>query len=764
MILRHPLVAVFLGVVATPVAYAQTAEPEPTEPDAATPSSEPTEPDAPAPPSEPTQSDAPTSPSEPAEPEPPASPSEAASEPPATPSADDEAERKGDVVDVGEPDELGTVVVTAERPAIALSDVPGATHIIDGDAVANKRALTTADVLAFTPGVFATASGANDGIKIGIRGSGISNNQQYRTGVDFLFDGLSMPGLAQATPPALFEPYGLEYTEVLIGSNAFDYGSLALGGAINFVSKTGYTAEPFKIRFDGGSYGYVKAQASSGAVVGHADYYLSATASRADGYQTHTSSRNFRLLGNFGYKFSDKVTNRVYYRLGQVYFQAPGNLTLAQLLENPRQGNPTTIAADAYWQNDLNFWVGDKLTFQIDPDNELVVGGTANHAPLWINNRGVEGGTAGYYTETNVTGTVQYSRKGKLFTRDNVTRAGFRLNYVIDSSAHAKDLSVTTSPTYGQDVTQSRQDGTNNQVLSLSNDLNVIHRLWLRTGISGIRTQTRNHLVIARGTIDNTNDDYEQWDFNYVVGLRYDIKPDFQVFANVSRSVEPVVAANNRHPSTNFLTRIVHQTGTTIEVGTRGRVSIFEGSLSVYRTDLLNELLSVEIDPGPPAVRQTTNGSPTVHQGIEAGLNIRLLEPAKDHLLALRQTYTYNEFFFKNDADFANNKLPGLPPHYYQAELAYNHPSGFNAGVNVRYVSDYFVDYGNSLSAPAYGLLGARVGFEQKNWEVHAEGSNLTNQYFATSARTQYNLGGADFATFLPGDGIGFFGGLSFHY
>ena len=52
------------------------------------------------------------------------------------------------------------------------------------------------------------------------------------------FDGLPLTG-AGGTPYELFEPLGLEYTEVLRGGNAFDYGSVALGGAINYVTKSG---------------------------------------------------------------------------------------------------------------------------------------------------------------------------------------------------------------------------------------------------------------------------------------------------------------------------------------------------------------------------------------------------------------------------------------------------------------------------------------------------------------------------------------------
>jgi len=665
---------------------------------------------------------------------------------------------------------------TAASPVAAaaeetLTQLPGAVHFADGDELSRKRAFTTADALSLQPGVFATASGGNDGIKLSIRGSAISNNQMYRTGIDFLFDGLSMPGLAQATPAANFEPLGISYTEILVGSNAFDYQSLALGGAINYVSITGYEASPFQARVDVGSYGYIKGQVSTGGVTGKADYYVSLTSARADGFQNHTQSENFRVLANFGYKFSESTTNRLYFRFANSFFETPGNLRKSQIEADPSQGNPTTTASNAYFDATKNIWVGNKTTIQIDPDSQLEIGETFNYTPLYINSQGVSGGYAGGYRDTNVTQSIHYKTAGTLFDRDSITKVGFRNNWVLDSFARTDDFSLVSSPTYGQQIRRSDQDGTNNQVLSASNNLEVAKNLWLLSGASAIRTEIANHVTIGPGVINNANDDYDQYDYNYVLGLRYDVKPDVQVFANVSRSVEPVVAANNRTPTFNSLTKIENQTGTTFELGTRFKSGIFAGSVSLYRTDLRNELLSTAIQTVPTLVTQTINASPTVHQGIEVGLDTTLWQDLTGdqdapHRIVFRQTYTLNDFYFENDSLWGSNELPGVPKHYYQAELIYDHPSGFYAGVDARYASSYYADYANSLSADAYVVFGAKIGYAppKKSWDTYLQVTNFTDEHYATSARTFNNAGGLDAAQFLPGDGIGVYAGFSFRY
>ena len=75
--------------------------------------------------------------------------------------------------------------------------------------------------------------------KVSIRGSGIESDDEP-LGVEFLLDGLSFN---QGDGEAIIEDFDvstLKYAEVYRGANAFKYGSLTLGGAINLVPFTGY--------------------------------------------------------------------------------------------------------------------------------------------------------------------------------------------------------------------------------------------------------------------------------------------------------------------------------------------------------------------------------------------------------------------------------------------------------------------------------------------------------------------------------------------
>jgi iron complex outermembrane receptor protein len=168
----------------------------------------------------------------------------------------------------------------------------------------------------------------------------------------------------------------------------------------------------------------------------------------------------------------------------------------------------------------------------------------------------------------------------------------------------------------------------------------------------------------------------------------------------------------------------------------------------------------------------TTNVQRSIHQGIEASVEIELLReifiPKRGSLsgdrLSFDQSYTLNDFHFDGDPVYGDNRIAGIPIHVYEAQLLYQSPSGFYAGPNLQCnLSRYPVDEANTLFADSYVLLGFRAGFRRNNgFSVFIDCRNLTNQRYASSidviadARTEPNP-----EIFHPADGRSIYGGVS---
>lgn len=660
---------------------------------------------------------------------------------------------------------LETVVVTGQKSAgekIAeqeLKEIPGGGSVVSSEQVEQGRASTNQDILAYQPGVYAQSAGGADGIKISIRGSAINRGAGFfRSGILMEFDGLPVTGPG-GTPYELFEPLGLSYTEILRGANAFDRGALTLGGAINYVTKTGYEARPLELRYEGGSWDYRKRQISSGQVIDNFDYYVSLTDSDRDGFQDQTRGNSNGVAANFGYRFSPALQTRFYYRYRDTDNETPGALTREQIEDDPTQSLPLNKRLDLSRVQQGSTWIANKTTLLLDDTSSLEFGGVFHDYPIDIRSS-----ERSLWSHHDVSLSLKYLRQDQLFGLASKSTLGLLSTKQLDGDVHTYGNNPDLA-NYGRLLKVADYSGSADHVLFASNDLEVAPDLWLTTGLSWINNRRDSEITFP------VTDKYSRNSHNWAprVGLRYDITPDVQLFSNLSKSVEPANSWSYASGSTS--TALYHkdlkeQKAVTFEVGARARAGIFEGSLSVYRSEVENELLTVELFPATAttsAVTSEANASDTIHQGIEFGLDTLLWNAGESHQLVLRQSYTYNDFFYRDDDVFGGNALPGLPKHFYQAELHYQHPTGFYAGLNLQSASSYAVDYADSFHTASYTIFGATVGYDHPSgdWKVYLDARNLGNEYYAASVSPGYDDKGKDAARSNPGDKFGLFGGVT---
>ncbi|MFI8559529.1 TonB-dependent receptor family protein [Pseudomonas putida] len=657
--------------------------------------------------------------------------------------------------------ELGQVLINDEQQSelddvrARLQQVPGGSNLIDMHRVGQGRVASNQDVLAYQPGVFAQSAG-NDGIKLSIRGSGINRAPgAHGSGVYTMFDGLPVTGPG-GTPYELFEPLWLSRAEVLRGANGFDQGALALGGAINYVTHTGYDAAPLQLRYEVGSRGYQHRHISSGQVLGNLDYYVALTDSEYDGYQEHSSGSAKGIAANVGYRFNPNLETRFYLRYRETENDLAGRLTKQQIKHDPRAANAAYLSRDDSRPQPGSTWVANKTTFYLEDDSRLEAGLVYHDYPMDLR----EGPMRLKVAYSDVSGTLNYVRRDTLFGHDSKTTVGWRTTkHLPNSGASQFARSGDVFGPRSRDFTYQGSD----TVVHIGNDLELIPDLWLTSGLAMVYTRRESAVTWP----DNGGKvSQHDWDYAPRLGLRYDISPQLQVYGNLSRSVEPP------HPwaliwSSPVATQPIemqNQTATTLELGARGDSLLGRWDLAWYYSQVRHELLLAEIVQGMPA--KEFNASPTVHQGVEAGLDSTLWEQPGTGRLSLRQAYTFSDFHYRDDDQFGDNRLPGIPMHYYQAELRYDWPSGFYAGINTQMASKVQVDYANSYHADAYTLLGARLGWDspKQDWQTWLDLRNLTNKRYAATVTPGYDDAGQDVARSTPGEGFGVYAGVSYSF
>ncbi|MCG2842443.1 TonB-dependent receptor [Sandaracinobacter sp. RS1-74] len=679
--------------------------------------------------------------------------------------ADNAASSDQDILVIGDRERLAEAKKAAR-------DTAGAVSIIDSSEVEKGRSGNLEDLLAFQPGVFAQAADGTGAVKISIRGSGIQTSPGYfREGIKFLYDGLPLTGPG-GTPDEMLDGAAVNYTEVLYGANAFRYSAATLGGAINYSTHTGATAPGFRVSVSGGSFGNVQAQASVGLTTENGDYFLAVKHERRDGYREGTYGgepitnwgRGNNIIANVGYRFSPVYDVRLNFRYRNEQYVNGTTLTLAQLEADPRQ--LTVISAR---KKKGSFLIGLTNGFNFEDDSRLEIGFGFSYFPH-INAWRYSARPA-YWTWKDLTLSLRYNRSDTWFGLESNT--AFSFSNTTNTSGEARTYNRGTDYLFNHVAYNHSFD----RVWSASNDLELVkgpNDLWLSTGLAVV--QARRNVRVIYSAPENPNRtpfgravDRTDTLLAPRVGLRYQLSRDLQLVGNISRSIDPSSTWGLGGSSTAYVRDLRPQKATTFETGIRLANDIFNGSLTVYRANITDELLTIVLAQATQvtdAVIVKANADNTLHQGIEAALTAKLWRGRDGSNLSLRQAFTLNDFRYRDDAEFGNNELPGLPRRVYQAELQFDHAKGFYIGGNIRAASSYYVDYQNSLSAPSYAIFGGRAGYEdpKDRFKFYVDLRNIGNKAYVSAISPQYKLNGVDSNVFYPGEGRGIFAGATVNF
>lgn len=690
-----------------------------------------------------------------------------------------------------EPDnvqQLNTIVISAEQNANPqqqyqkeLAQVSGGTNFIGEQQLEQQRLATTADVFRLQPGIYAQSAG-NEGAKISIRGSGINRTSgAHASGTHVLIDDIPFTGPG-GTAYELLEPWWIDHVGVYRGANGFKQGGLALGGTINYRTKTGADQDGSELKYEMGSHGYQKYQFSTGRKLDQMDYYLALTSTQFDGIQDHAEGDGKGLAFNLGYQISPDIETRFYARYRESKHLTPGRITQEQLKNDPEAANSFNLAVDAKRIQPGSTWLANTTTWNLQDDAKLTGSLAYHHYPLDLRE-------SSYRTNVDyedITARFQYERPYQFLGLEHQGRIALRTTTHRPDSGVTETLRFNTeigNQTYPADTVTRRYTyrGSDN-VLQFDQETTLNDQFKLDLGLAAVYTHRESEVTYPVASPEVSR--YE-WNFAPRLGLTYQPNESVQWFANLSRSIEPAHpwamawsspyyfdsgVASGRVRAPIYLDT---QTANSFELGGRGQSGFGDWALSYYYSKVKNELLTSEMiktyedgsnRPSEP-IAVESNATPTIHQGVELSLDTPLHESQYGEL-RLQQAYTLSDFQYKNDPLFGKNQLPGIPKHLYQAQLSYALNNGLYIGLNTEYASKMAHDYANSRFSDDYQIWGIDVGYapEHQSWKTWINFKNITDEKYAAVVIPGLNDKGADVARSSPGEGFSTYAGVSFKF
>jgi len=222
---------------------------------------------------------------------------------------------------------LSEIVVTANRTETPYYSIASSVTIITSDEISKKHYNTVVDVLREVPGLSIVQQGGQGKIaNLFMRGANSNHTLVFIDGVKV--NDASSPN--NAFDFSILNTSDIEKIEIVRGPQSTLYGSDAIAGVINIITKGFNKNKNYSLSLEGGTNSFFKGNISLNGNYGIVDYYISAAKigskgisasnskygnSESDGFNNNslTSKLNFNFLENlnmnFLYKFSKLKTD-----------------------------------------------------------------------------------------------------------------------------------------------------------------------------------------------------------------------------------------------------------------------------------------------------------------------------------------------------------------------------------------------------------------------------------------------------------------------
>jgi outer membrane receptor protein involved in Fe transport len=657
---------------------------------------------------------------------------------------------------------LDEVVVSGTREAERKSETAATIGVIKGEAIRDAKATHPTEIMGRVPGVWVNITGG-EGHQTAIR-QPLTTAPVYA----YLEDGIPVRSTGFFNHNALYEANmpqagGIEVTK---GPGSALYGSDAIGGVVNILSRRPPSEGEFEAGVDVGSFGWKRLLLTGGDAVGDGAVRADFNTTKTDGWRQATGyTRNSGSL-RWDTALGDDATLKVFLTGSKIDQQTAGSsgLLLADYLNNPELNTEpisyrkvSAMRLSAAYEREAGNTLLSVTPYFRDDSMDLLANWSLGYDPTAYNTNNKSYGLMAKYrmdfepyrARVIVGVDVDNSPGGRTENSITTTKTGaVYTSYTLGAGIY--DYKVTyqgVSPYIHGEMSP-------NAALRLTGGLRYDNMGY---GFTNNLPAVAISAVTSVGTKwygQNASTSTHYTHLSPKLGATYAFTEQLNGFVSYNHSFRtpsegqlfrPAAAANAGAAQTLAAANLALKPikVDSYEVGLRGKSDggmSYEASLynMTKRDDILNQR-----DPVTAATVQTNNGR-TLHRGLEVGVGGDIASALRMDVSYSYAKHTY-ENWVTNNANFTGKEMAVAPRVIANARLTYSPVflQGGNMAAEVVSLGSYWMDDANTTRYSGHDLLNLSASYRfGDGLELSAKVRNATDKRFAESASgTKYSPG-----------------------
>ncbi|OTG79000.1 TonB-dependent siderophore receptor [Acinetobacter sp. ANC 5054] len=676
-----------------------------------------------------------------------------------------------------EPVLLPEITIEAPRTNTTWLKTPASVYRVQQAENNNNVGVNLSETLKGVPGLqLNNRENYAQDLQLSMRGYGARSTFGVR-GIRLYVDGIpaTMPdGQGQTSN---IDMSSLSHAEVLGGPFSSLYGNSS-GGAILTTTKEGTGKDSIELGYSGGSHNKSRADVvlqGGSEKASEPSYVVSSSYFETDGYRDHSAAK--KVLSNAKLTWDLDDGSKVNWIVNHVDINAddPQGLTRVQWQKNPKQQVPflkqfdvrkeiTQTQTGLTWkkpindQNELNAMVylgqRDVVQYQSIPSNTQL---NPRHAG------GVIDFSRDYY------GT-DFRWTGKDLLPNTRLTAGFAFDFMDEDRKGYENFDANGQYGVKGDIRRDENNTLWNLDPYVQASWNFLPAWTLDAGLrySNVHYESKDHYIVTGNGDDSGKTDYDK--VLPSAALSWSINPQLNAYMSYAKGFETPTfteMAYSKDDGMNFALKPASSDN--YELGLKAQNAWGNFTAAIFQSKTQDDIVSAGTEDGRATYR---NADQTLREGVELSWNKQLWRD-----LSAQASYSYIDAKFdayvpeipnpndplkpKASAIASGNKIPGIAKNQAFAALSWQPDTGFNAGVDLRYIDKIYVDDANSDAAPSYTLVSANAGYvwKQDDWKVktYIRADNLFDEKYIGSVIV--NDGNGRF--FEPADGLNWSTGLS---